>query len=170
MKSTRRIVILGFMGCGKTTVGAALAGELNCKFVDLDSFILEREGRSPAQMLQEGAESDFRDVESLLLTEVLKDLETRIIALGGGTWTTPANRTLVALYDCSTVWLDAPFELCWDRITSSSTVRPLAPDRVSAKELYDIRRPIYQLGQLRIDASEKSPGQIVSEIEAALTG
>ncbi len=120
----RRIVILGFMGCGKTTVAKELARQLDCSFVDLDSFITERYRRSPAEIIQKDGEDSFREIETLALRDVLQDKHARIIALGGGTWTIPANRTLIALHDCLSVWLDAPFELCWERINAGETVRP----------------------------------------------
>ena len=167
----RTIIILGFMACGKTTVAQALARQLKCNFVDLDSQIIKSEGRSPAQIIEANGEAAFREIETLALRDVLQNPVACVIALGGGTWTIPANRTLVALHDCATVWLDVPFEICWQRIIgSSSTMRPLAPDRPTAKKLYEARQPSYQLAQLRVHApAEKQSGKIVSEIEAALT-
>src|SRR5213075_514766 len=144
----RRIVILGFMACGKTTVGQALARQLRCDFVDLDSQITKSKGRSPAQIIETDGEAAFREFETLVLRDVLQKQEASVIALGGGTWTIPANRTLVALHDSLTVWLDVPFELCWQRIIGSGdTIRPLAPDHTTAKKLYEIRQPSYQLAQ-----------------------
>jgi shikimate kinase len=93
----------------------------------------------------------------------------RVIALGGGAWTIAENRALIAVHDCFTVWLDAPFELCWQRITASEGTRPLAPDRESAKRLYDERRPIYALAELHIYATqEKSIEDLAAEIIKAL--
>src|ERR1700752_4953623 len=125
----RRIVILGFMACGKTTVGRALARRLQCRFVDLDSFITEREGRSPAEIIQSDGEAAFRATETLALRDVLQDADNVVVSLGGGTWTIPANRTLIALHECLSIWLDVPFEICWQRILENSdAVRPLAPN------------------------------------------
>jgi len=147
----RRIVILGFMGCGKTTVATELARQLECSFIDLDSFITESQGRSPAEIIEQDGEAAFRQIESLALTEVLKDRDVHVIALGGGTWSIPANRTLIALYDCLTIWLDAPFEACWQRIIESSkTVRPLAPDRATAFARFASRRDDYALAERTI--------------------
>jgi shikimate kinase len=100
---------------------------------------------------------------------VLQNRDARVIALGGGTWTIPANRKLIALHDCATVWIDAPFDLCWYRITgSTNTVRPLAPNWASARKLYAARRASYQLAQLRVEAHKKKKSrQMVSEITAA---
>src|SRR2546423_8308132 len=123
----RRIIILGFMACGKTTVARELARQLDCDYVDLDSFITERHGRSPAAIIQQDGEENFREIETLALRDVLQNKDARVIALGGGTWTIPANRTLAALHDCETVWLDVSFEVCWDRIVAAATARPLAP-------------------------------------------
>lgn len=158
------------MACGKTTVGRALSHQIQADFIDLDSRVTENEGRSPAQIIEADGEPAFREIESLALRDVLQNHDTSVVALGGGTWTIPANRTLVALHDCLTVWLDSPFELCWQRIIGSrSTMRPLAPDHATAKQLYELRRPSYQLAQLRVDApAEKQPDKIVSEIEVAL--
>lgn len=159
----RRIVIVGFMGCGKTTVAKALAERLECEMIDLDSFITEREGRSPAEIIRADGEPFFREIESLALSEVLQRRDIRVAALGGGTWTIPANRTLIALHNCLSVWLDAPFELCWKRIaTSSNAVRPLAPDHESAQRLYESRRGNYLLAAARIPVDESDPPEVLA--------
>jgi shikimate kinase len=150
----RRIVILGFMACGKTTVARELARQLECDFIDLDSFIAERHGRSAAQIIQQDGEDHFREIETLALRDALQNNKARVIALGGGTWTTPANRTLTALHDCETVWLDVPFEVCWQRISSSESNRPLAPDRETALARFESRRADYALANRHITISE----------------
>ena len=166
----RRIVIVGFMGCGKTTVAAALAERLGCAMVDLDSFITDREGRSPAEIIAQDSESSFREIETQALRVVLEENVARVIALGGGAWMIEANRELVAQHDCLSVWLDAPFELCWERITASGAVRPLAPDRESAQMLYESRQASYELAQLRIDASAgKGLAEILVQTDRANT-
>ena len=150
----RRIVILGFMACGKTTVAKELARQLDCDFIDLDSFIIEQHGRSPADIIQQDGEESFRDLETLALRDVLQNNDARVIALGGGTWTIAANRTLIALHDCETVWLDVPFDLCWQRIIeSTATVRPLAPDHANAQSRFTVRRDDYALAEHRIVVS-----------------
>jgi shikimate kinase len=150
----RRIVIVGFMGCGKTTVAEALAERLGCAMVDLDSFITDREGRSPAEIIVQDGEPSFREIETRALKVVLEENAARVIALGGGAWMIQANRALSVQHDFLSVWLDAPFELCWERITSSGASRPLAPDRQSAEALYDSRRPAYGLAEIKIDSRE----------------
>lgn len=156
------------MACGKTTVARELARQLSCDFIDLDSFIADREARSPAEIITQDGETAFREIETLSLRDVLQKTGARIIALGGGTWTIPASRTLVALHDCASVWLDAPFELCWERINSSETIRPLAPDRETAALKYESRRADYVLADRAIvitpaDTAETIAGQILRE-------
>ena len=161
----RRIVILGFMACGKTTVANEVARALNGRCIDLDSFIAEREHRSPAEIITEDGEDAFRAVETLALRDVLQNAEADVIALGGGTWTTPANRTLIALYDCLTVWLDAPFELCWKRITSENLNRPLAPDRETTQSRFNVRRRGYRLAERQVSVQDGATAtDIASEI------
>ena len=164
----RRIVIVGFMGCGKTTVAEALAHRLGCQAVDLDSLITEHTGRSPAEIIREDGEPAFREIETAALRDVLQAKKARVIALGGGAWATEANRSMVAGHDCLSVWLDAPFELCWERIRSSDTTRPMAPDLESAERLYGSRRPAYELAMLRVDATGESLTEIVAEVQSGL--
>ena len=149
----RRIVIVGFMGCGKTTVAEALARQFGCQAIDLDSFITERAGRSPAEIIREDGEPAFREIETAALRDVLQAKKGRVIALGGGAWTIEANRSTVAEHDCLSVWLDAPFELCWERIAVDKAVRPLAPGRERAFQLYEARRATYELTDLRVAVS-----------------
>lgn len=161
--STRRIVILGFMACGKTTVGAELARQLDCGFVDLDSFISNREGRSPAEIITQDGQAAFRELETLALRDVLQNQQTHVIALGGGTWMIAANRTMVALFDCLTIWLDTPFEICWERISKSPTVRPLAPNLETARKRFDERRNYYALAGRRIAVKDADPVERIVE-------
>lgn len=147
----RTIVITGFMGCGKSKVARELAHRLNVSFVDLDEKITHREGRSPAQLIVEDGEPAFRAIESSTLREVLETKTAGVIALGGGAWIEETNRATIDQYGCTSVWLDAPFEVCWTRIETSAEDRPLGKTRSQALELYERRRPIYQLANIRIE-------------------
>ena len=153
---SRRIVLVGFMGCGKTTVGAEVARRLDCAFTDLDSFITAKGGHSPAEIISVRGEAFFRQLETLALRDVLERREAGVIALGGGTWGISANRALIAHHDCVTVWLDAPFELCWQRINAAVAVRPLAPDRDTACARFQSRRADYHLSEFRVLVSKSA--------------
>jgi shikimate kinase len=167
---TRRVVITGFMGAGKTTVARALAARLGCAAIDADEFVNAREGQTPQRIIDREGEPRFREIESRALAEILADESSRVIALGGGAWTIKANRELIARHVCFTVWLDAPFELCWRRITRAGrSVRPLARDREAALSLYEARRELYALASRRVEAGESKSGvMIAAEIENLL--
>lgn len=159
------IVITGFMGAGKTTVARALAERLACVFVDLDQFICEREKRTIAAIIDEEGLHEFRRIETTALRDVLKNDSARVLALGGGAWTIERNRKLISQHGAVTVWLDASFELCWQRIIAEDDSRPLARDRKRAQQLFLERIGIYQLAQLRIRIDEaKSALDTVTEI------
>lgn len=169
-KQFRPIIITGFMGAGKTAVAAALARKLDCPMIDLDNFISERQGRTAQMIIDEDGEARFREIESAALREVLQMPEVRVIALGGGAWTIFANRVLIQQHSGLTIWLDAPFELCWQRIENGSDTRPLARDLVRARTLYDARRPLYRKAALRVEIDEdKSAELIVAKIIDALS-
>jgi shikimate kinase len=165
----RRIVITGFMAAGKTSVARALAARLGCRMIDLDYLISERERRAVPAIIDDEGEAGFREAERRALGVVLEMKRARVIALGGGTWTLAGNRALIAEHRALTVWLDAPFELCWQRITEGEAVRPLARDRDTAEKLYDERRSIYALAGLHIIATrEKGVEDLAAEITRAL--
>lgn len=164
------IIITGFMGAGKTTVAASLARQLNCRLIDLDATIEQREGRSVPSLIKEEGEEQFRATETLVLRQVLEENSACVIALGGGAWTLERNRALIHEHDCLTIWLDASFELCWQRITRDKhSPRPLAGTRRSTRQLYDARRPLYELAALRVDVNAgRSAAKVAAEIVQAL--
>ena len=151
MKPAGPIVITGFMGCGKTEAARALARRLNLTLVDLDEEIAEREGRTAAQLIDERGEPAFRAIETNTLRQLLQAGAAGVIALGGGAWITEEIRKLVSQHDGLTVWLDTPFDLCWQRIESSAEERPLGRTREQAEQLYRIRQPVYRLAQVHVE-------------------
>ena len=154
-RKPRRVVIVGFMAAGKTSVALALARLLNCEMVDLDAIISEHEKRTIAELITERGEDAFRGVETFMLRDVLERMTTFVLALGGGAWAFETNRNLIAEHECLTVWLDAPFNLCWQRIEREHGTRPLALERQSAHRLFRERRPLYELASLRVRVGEE---------------
>jgi shikimate kinase len=148
--TNRQIVIIGFMGSGKSTVARELARELNCEPIDLDEWITKRGKRAPKEIIEQEGEQKFRDIETQVLREVLSEGRTTVIAVGGGAFTIAANRELIAGYGAFTVWLDAPFDLCWERIEEAGADRPLARSREMAQKLYADRRHVYELASARV--------------------
>jgi len=165
----RRIFIVGFMGSGKSTVAQALARRLRVAMIDLDNEITRVEGRSPKQIIEEEGETEFRQIETQVLERVLNENAARVIALGGGAWPVPINRDLITKDGALSVWLNAPFELCWQRIGASVHERPLARKESETRSLYEKRRTFYESAELHVATSEgKSAAQIANEIIQAL--
>jgi shikimate kinase len=163
------LVITGFMGCGKTMVARELAHRLNLEMVDLDDRITQREGRSPAQLINEEGETTFRSIETETLRELLETETACVISLGGGAWIAERNRALIEQYSCTSVWLDVPFVVCWARIEASNEERPLGKTREEAQARYEQRRPIYALAKIhvQVNAVEQLSG-LVSRIQDQL--
>jgi shikimate kinase len=164
------IVITGFMGCGKSKVAQELARRRNVTMVDLDERITTTVGRSPAELIDEDGEAAFREIESNALRDLLQAGEAGVIALGGGAWIEKANRDLIDQFSCTSIWLDTPFAICWERIATSEEDRPLGRTRDQAQTLYQLRRPIYQLASIHIQMSdEETLDSIITRIESVLS-
>lgn len=166
-----RIVIVGFMGSGKTTVARTLAARLGCGMLDLDAIISAQQNMSIPELISARGEPAFRDAETSALQVVLDRQQPRIIALGGGAWTLERNRDLISKHDCVTVFLDTPYDLCWQRITAHPVPRPLALDEPSAEKLYRERRSQYALANICIEVTEEmSAEELAVQIAEAIKG
>ena len=166
---TRPIVITGFMGCGKSNIALALAESLGVSMVDLDHNITARTGQTPAQLIREEGESAFRTIETDALREVLRAGDAGVIALGGGAWIQAMNRELINEYGGVSVWLDVPFEVCWARIETAGEDRPLGQSRSQASDLYERRRPVYELATIHIPITgNEDPEELIAQISRGL--
>jgi len=163
------VVITGFMGCGKTEVARQLAQRLKIEMADLDELITQTVGMSPATLIRERGERAFRTIETEVLTLLLNQKTAGVISLGGGAWIESPNRNAITRSAATSVWLDTPFDICWERIEASSEDRPLGQTRKQAKELYDRRMPIYALASIRIEvASDDDTEKLASRIETEI--
>lgn len=160
----KTVIIVGFMGCGKTVVARELALLRDEAWSDLDELIEKDEGRSPAEIITNDSEALFRERETSMLQRVLMTGKERVIAVGGGAWTVSRNRELVHEHDAVAVWLDAPFDLCWKRIEADRQARPLAPTRDTAQRLYSERAAIYNLADYHVRVADEAPIEIAKRI------
>jgi shikimate kinase len=155
------IFLVGFMACGKSTVGPVLAARLACPFIDLDRVIEAQEGCTIGELIARAGEEHFRQIETATLRAMALHAAA-VIAPGGGAITRAENRALMNQLG-TTIWLDAPFALCWQRIQQDGTVRPLAPDEATARARYEQRLPLYQQAALRLIINEQqSPAEIAA--------
>lgn len=144
------IILCGFMGCGKTTVGKALAEMLSMDFVDTDEMIENEQGTTISIIFSEHGEEYFRQLERLTCEKLGKS-DGKVIATGGGALTFEQN--VKALKENGKIiFLDADFETLCDRVGNAET-RPLFRNREKAKELYNTRKEKYQNAcDIKIDA------------------
>ncbi len=157
------LVITGFMGTGKTSVGKIVAAKLKREFVDMDAVIQAREGSSIRAIFEARGEAYFRAREAELCTE-LGSRENLVIATGGGALLNPGNRAAFA--DARVVCLDATAETILARL-SGATDRPLlasADSRRRVDELLLARRDAYAQLKFHIDTTEKTIEQVAEEI------
>lgn len=159
---SKLIYLLGFMGSGKTTVGALLAKALGWPFIDLDATIETGQRQTIPQIFAQAGEPFFRELEHAALTEASKT-QPAVIALGGGTFVQQANLEFIRETEGATVWLDcSPEEL--QRRCEGIDNRPLFRDAASFRQLFDQRLPFYQLAQYRVSSAGRAPQEVVEEI------
>ena len=157
------------MACGKTTVGPLLAEKLGRPFIDLDVLIAAQVGCTIFEFVQQQGEAAFRALEAAELLRVAQ-ASPAVIAPGGGAITIETNRAAMRQYGV-TLWLDTPFEVCWQRIVNEGATRPLAPDEATARARYGQRLPLYQASDLRVSVSPNhAPEQIVTNAFALIKG
>ena len=163
------IAIVGFMGCGKTAVAEMLAALLDRKVIDLDELITRQHERTPAEIIKEDGEAAFRSIETSALKDLLQSGYDGVVSIGGGGWIELANRKLLDESGAMTVWLDAPFEVCWQRIETASEVRPMAPTKDKARSLFEQRRPVYRTVMIHVaTGSDDSLESLVARVKAAI--
>ncbi len=138
---------------------------LGRRFIDLDAEIERRSGRTIAELFTQSGELQFRNIESSALSDVMREPEALVLALGGGTWVQPNNERLIRGADSAVVYLDAPAEELWRRVNKDGAgLRPLVHDEPSFRKLYEERRPHYLRAQHRVGTAGKSLSEVAEEI------
>lgn len=160
----KNLVLIGFMGTGKTEAGRLLAGELNRRMVDTDQLIEQREGMSIGDIFKKYGEPYFRGREQELICELAAQ-RGLVIATGGGIVLNGENVRI--LRDSGyLVWLDAEVGEVATRLAGDTT-RPLlaGQDESDIAELYEQRQPLYgAAAHVRVSTTRKTPLAVVGEI------
>jgi shikimate kinase len=161
----RRLVLTGFMGAGKSTVGRLLAARLNWQFLDLDAHLEARTGATIPQLFERHGEAHFRRLESTALASALGHDHT-VLALGGGTPEELTNRLLLEQTPATfTIFLDAPFPTLFDRCMLQGIARPVFEDPGAAQLRFNKRHPLYRrLANLTIDSANHTADQTVDAL------
>ena len=153
----RRIILIGYMGAGKTTVGRQLAKRLGLMFYDLDWYIMNRMRRTVPQIFEESGEEGFRKIEHAMLHEVA-EFEDVVLSCGGGTPCFYDNMDYLNRMG-ETVYLKASPEVLYAHLKMGKSVRPLlldkTPGEVEAfvKEQLAQREPYYSKAKHTLDVN-----------------
>ncbi|WP_052200886.1 shikimate kinase [Terriglobus sp. TAA 43] len=168
---TERVVLTGFMGAGKSTVGRLLAADLGWDFLDVDAVIERHAGNTIEEIFATHGEAEFRRRESAAIARSLGARNT-VIALGGGAPEEVTNRLLLEQTPNTTVvFLDAPFAVLFDRcvLQEGAAVRPNLQDPDAAAKRFQRRIPHYiRCSSHRIVTENLSIEQTVAAIRAQL--
>ncbi|AJE02905.1 shikimate kinase [Geobacter pickeringii] len=160
----RNVVLTGFMGCGKSTVGQMLAERLGCRYADLDALIVSREGASINNIFARHGESYFRQAETETIRGIVA-LNGLVVSTGGGAVISPLNRELLHAAGV-VINLTADITTITARL-ESDTDRPLLREGRSAERLAALlaeREAMYADADLRIDTTGKSVEDVVAEV------
>jgi shikimate kinase/3-dehydroquinate synthase len=161
-----RVVLVGFMGAGKTTVGPLVAQRLGWTFLDLDDDIEAVTGRTVPEIFATDGETAFRAAERAA-AERAGSRERLVLATGGGAFTVPETRRVLQ-QGALTVWLRCTLEALLARIPADGS-RPLAANRATIAPLLVGREPSYALADLTVDTTHNEPAEVARIIVEATT-
>jgi 3-dehydroquinate synthase len=171
MPLRNNIILTGFMGTGKTTIGQALAGRLGRTFVDMDTRLESHFGKPIAQVFAQEGETVFRAAESALCRQLAQE-QGLVVSTGGGALVNPQNRQILGetgVLICLTATVDEIL-----RRVEAADDRPLLGDRAERRAriepLLRSRRPAYEAMSHQIDTSGRTPEEVVTLVLDALAG
>ncbi|WP_281228341.1 shikimate kinase [Flavobacterium aquiphilum] len=166
----KKIILLGYMGCGKSTIAQKLSGIVSIPYVDLDEFIEKNEKMSIKQIFENFGEIHFRKLEHKYFLELLNTPEQNIIGLGGGTPCYANNHELLIGDNVVSIYLKASVETLFERLVSNKSKRPLIADKSEeemkefiAKHLFD-RSFYYNHAQHKVTVDDKTIEETVNDI------
>jgi len=172
--SGMNIVLLGYMGSGKSTIGKILAKRLNYTFIDFDAYIEQLEGMTIPQIFEKKGEIHFRKKESVYISRVLEQHENSIVALGGGTPCYGNNMSDILGLAKNVVYLKVSVMGLSKRLMPEKSGRPLIKNIADedltefiGKHLFE-RSVFYQQATMTIDCDGKDVETIVGEIRKKL--
>ena len=166
-----KIVLLGYMASGKSSIGKRLSKRLSMNFLDLDDYIIEQEGMSISHIFKEKGEVYFRKIENKYLNEIISKKEKFILALGGGTPCYANNMDVINNDDkVLSIYLQGNTSTMIERLVRKKSKRPLvaslSDDKIPefvAKHLFE-RRPFYEQAKLTVKIDGKTKKEVAKEL------
>ncbi|MEE9361286.1 MAG: shikimate kinase [Cellulophaga sp.] len=169
-----KIVLVGYMGSGKSTIGKCLSKDLKINFLDLDAYIEESLGETVSTIFKDKGELFFRKKEHEYLQEILEEQDNFVLSTGGGTPCYGNNMETIAKYTGTSFYLKNSISELVDRLEKEKSTRPLIKHLLSedlpefiGKHLFE-RSYYYMQSNYTINASDKSIDAIVDEIKTLL--
>lgn len=162
----QRIALIGLRGAGKSTLGARLAKDLACPFVELDREVERLAGMGLSELFSLYGQAGYRRFERRALETTLKDNERVVIATGGSIVSESATFDLL-LSSCYTVWLKATPEEHMSRVLAQGDLRPMAGNKAAMDDLNQIlsgRAPLYGKADQSIDTSKQSFDKTLAQL------
>jgi shikimate kinase len=160
----RRIVLTGFMGSGKSTVGPLVADRLGWTFLDADNVIEQQAGATIAELFARHGEAGFRDLEHAAISR-LASQDALILALGGGAIERPETRNLLLTAPGTLlVHLEVKLETALARCAGTEQTRPIFADKASLASRYDRRLPLYRTAHVSVVVDALTPGEAAQAI------
>jgi shikimate kinase len=163
----KNIILIGFMGAGKTTIGKILAREKNLTFLDTDERIASEQGISIPEIFSSCGEAYFRDLETDLLRRMLEDTKDTVISVGGGMPVREENRALLRKLGC-VIYLSATKETILGRVKNDGSRPMLNGEDMEAKvsSLMKARESLYrQTAHLDIHTDHRNVRQVLQIID-----
>lgn len=170
----RKIILLGYMGCGKSTIANKLSKNIGIPFVDLDIKIEEKANLSINAIFEKHGEIYFRKLEHEVFIELLNSPERLIIGLGGGTPCYSNNHELLKADNVVSIYLKASIETLFSRLSANKSKRPLIANKSDeemkefiAMHLFE-RSFYYNQAQYKVNVDDKTIDQVVLDIVSLL--
>ncbi|MEA2540283.1 MAG: shikimate kinase [Acidobacteriaceae bacterium] len=166
MQRVSRLILTGFMGAGKSTVGAILARDLGWRFLDLDQVIETNSRRTIAEIFRDDGEAEFRRLERQAVQQLSHDEEI-VLALGGGTVEDDSTRSLLidSPGNCL-VFLHAELADLLARCTVEGNVRPLLAAAEALEARHTLRLPHYRAAHVTVTTTGLAPREVADRVLA----
>ncbi len=165
-RTVERIVLIGFMGAGKSTVGPILAQRLGWRFIDADRELESQTGATIAHLFSTLGEPAFRQLEAQTVVRLCTATGT-VLALGGGAIETESTRSLLAnSSDTCVVFLQASLEVLIERCEQQpdAAVRPILRQREALRQRFQSRLPLYEIAHLRLNTEGLDPDTVADRL------
>ena len=166
----QKIILVGYMGSGKSTIGELLSKKIQLPYIDLDSYLEEKENLSISEIFSQKGEIYFRAIESRYFRDLVTNQNSFVLSLGGGTACYAHNHLQLQNTNVQSIYLKTNIETIFIRLKSEKNTRPLITNKTNeelkefiAKHLFE-RSYFYNFCKLKVNTDNKNAEQLSDEI------